>query len=146
MEPLEAEPDGGPEKAAVEEARVTHTPTSVGSPADRLSEPQDTPRTTASGTLPADTTSTGVDTGAMPQTTEDQAAWDGSAMPISTGRDTDSMSIAVVAVTTEHNGDLSSTGVDTALRASTRVHDDDRASSSGTEKDTAQSISVNRRG
>ena len=56
------------------------------------------------------------------------------------------MSIAVVAVTTEHNGDLFSTGVGTALRASTRAHDDDGASSSGTERDAAQSISVNRRG
>ena len=47
----------------------------VESPADRLSQPLDTPRTTAFGTLPASTTSTGVDTGAMPQTTEDQVAW-----------------------------------------------------------------------
>jgi len=155
MEPLEAERDGGPEEAAVDEARVTDSPTrvsdsserlsnarpasrvthsaaSVGSPADRLSEPLDTPRTTGAGT------STGVDTGAMPQTTENQAAWDGSAMPISTGRDTDSMSIAVVAVTTEQSADLSSTGVGTALQASTRAYDDDGASSSGTERDAAQ--------
>jgi len=155
MEPLEAERVGGPEEAAVDEARVTDSPTRVsdsserlsnarpasrvthsaarvGSPADRLSEPLDTPRTTGAGT------STGVDTGAMPQTTEDQAAWDGSAMPISTGRDTDSMSIAVVAVTTEQSADLSSTGVGTALRASIRAYDDDGASSSGTERDAAQ--------
>jgi hypothetical protein len=52
------------------------------------------------------------------------------------------MSIAVVAVTTEQSGDLSLTGVGTALRASTRVHDDDGASSFGTERDAAQSISV----
>ena len=105
------------EEAAVEEARVTHSPARVDSPADRISEPLDTLRTTASGTLPAGTTSRGVDTGAMPQTTEDQAVWDGSVMPISTGRDTDTMSIAVVAMTTEQSGDLSSTGVGTAMRA-----------------------------
>jgi hypothetical protein len=52
------------------------------------------------------------------------------------------MSNSVVAVTTEQSGDLSLTGVGTALRASTRVHDDDGGSSFGTERDAVQSISV----
>jgi hypothetical protein len=55
---------------------------------------------------------------------------------------TDAMTIAVVAVTTEQSGCLTSTGVGTALQTSTRAYDDDGASSSGTERDAAQSISL----
>ena len=44
---------------------------------------------TASWKLPEVTTSTGVDTGAMPTTDLEQAAWDASAVPVSTGVGTD---------------------------------------------------------
>ena len=141
MEPRAAEPDGGPEEAAVEEARVTDSPTRVSDSFERSSNSRPAsgggggrggaeqqsrarlqglraPQTAAFGTLPACTTSTGVDTGAMSQTRKDQAAWVPFAEPISARTATDAMTIAVVAVTTEQSGCLSSTGVGTALQTS----------------------------
>ena len=72
---------------------------SVGDSSERLSEPLDIPQFR---TPPACTTSTGVDTAAMSQTTTDQAAGT-SAWPISAGTGIDAMSIAAVSVTTEQS-------------------------------------------
>jgi hypothetical protein len=61
------DPDKGPVDAAVDEAALD----SLTGVADSL----DSLQVTAFGAPPAYTTSTGVDTGAMPQATMDQAAW-----------------------------------------------------------------------
>ena len=67
-----ATPGRDPEEAAVEEARVTSSPAHV----HDTSEPEDRPLMATSWILPEVSTSTGVDTGAMPMTDLEQAAWD----------------------------------------------------------------------
>jgi hypothetical protein len=96
----------------------------------------------ASWTPPRCTTSTGDDTGEMPTTMMERAAWDSSVMPILTGMDADGTSIAVVAEATVHSALPSSTEVSTELRDSYRALDDDGATSFRTETGEAQSIFV----
>jgi hypothetical protein len=74
------------------------------------SEPEDRPLMATSWILPADSTSTGVDTGAMPMMDLEQAAWDASVMPVSTGTDTDGDSRAVVSATGDNSDGPTSTG------------------------------------
>ena len=71
-----ATPGRDPEEAAVEEARVMSSPARV----HDTSEPEDRPLMATSWILPEVSTSTGVDTGAMPTTDLEQAAWDASVM------------------------------------------------------------------
>jgi len=91
-------------------ARVTSSPTRVIDSSERSSQPEDRPQMATSWTLPEVTTSTGVDTGAMPTTDLEQAAWDASVMPVSTGTDVDGMSMAVVSVTGDNSDGPISTG------------------------------------
>ena len=88
-----------PEEAVIEDVRVTSSPTRVIDSSEGSSQQEDSPLMATSWILPEVTTSTGVDTGAMPTTDLEQAAWDASVMPVSTGTDTDGNSRAVVSVT-----------------------------------------------
>lgn len=134
MKPRVDDPEVGPDEAAVDEARMMDSPT-------RAADSLEIPQVTTSWSLPADTISTGVDTGAMPQAMMDQVAWDASVLSISTGMDVDVMSIAAVAVTTEQSTWSSSTGVDTDMQTSTRALVDDGAIPSGTESGETQPLS-----
>jgi hypothetical protein len=136
MGPPVTEPARDSKEAAIVDVRVKDSPTRVSDTSEWSNEPLDIPQVAASWTPPRCTTSTGVNTGAMPTTMMDQAAWDLSVM------DADGTSIAVVAGTTTHSALPSSTGVSTELRDSTRAMDDDGSRSSGTETGEAQSISV----
>ena len=91
------------------------------STSERSSQPEDSPLMAASWILPEVSTSTGVDTGAMPTTDLEQAAWDASVMPVSTGTDTDGNSRAVVSVTGDNSDGPTSTGVGTDGTTSTRA-------------------------
>ena len=108
-------------------ARVTSSHTRVIDSSERSSQPEDSP---LSWILPEVTTSTGVDTGAMPTTDLEQAAWDASVMPISTGMDADGMSMAVVSVTGDNSDGPTSTGVGTDGTTSTRAIDSDGGATS----------------
>ena len=77
---------------------------------ERSSQPEDSPLMATSWILPEVTTSTGVDIGAMPTTDLEQAAWDASVMPVSTGTDTDGNSMAVVFVPGDKSDGPTSTG------------------------------------
>ena len=70
-----ASPEVDPEEAAIEDS-----PSGVKDSAERLDQPEDSPLMATSWILPAVPTSTGVDTGAMPMTDLEQAAWDASVM------------------------------------------------------------------
>ena len=124
-----ATPGGDPEEAAVEEARVTSSPAHV----HDTSEPEDRPLMATSWILPAVSTSTGVDTGAMPMMDLEQAAWDASVIPVSTGTDTDGHSRAVVPAT----GDNSTDGT-----ISTRTIENDVGATSEQESSSSRLISV----
>ena len=124
-----ATPGRDPEEAAVEEARVTSSPAHV----HDTSEPEDRPLMATSWILPADSTSTGVDTGAMPMMDLEQAAWDASVIPVSTGTDTDGHSRAVVPAT----GDNSTDGT-----ISTRTIENDGGATSEQESSSSRLISV----
>jgi hypothetical protein len=94
--PLAAEPARDPEVAAIEDARVTSSPSRVFDSSERSSEPQDIPQVAASWASPRCTTSTGVDTGEMSMTMLDQAAWDLSADPLCAETGADGTSIAAI--------------------------------------------------
>ena len=66
-----ATPEVDPEEAAIEDS-----PSGVKDSAERLDQPEDSPLMATSWMLPAVPTSTGVDTGAMPTTDLEQAAWE----------------------------------------------------------------------
>ena len=100
-----AAPVRDPEEAAIED-----TPTRVMDSSERLSLPEDSPLMATSWILPEVPTSTGVDTGAMPTTDLEQAAWDASVMHVSTGTDTDGNSMAVVSVPGDKSDGPTSTG------------------------------------
>ena len=85
-----ATPVWDPEEAAIED-----TPTRVMDSSERSGQPEDCPLMATSWILPEVPTSTGVDTGAMPTTDLEQAAWDASVMHVSTGTDTDGNSMTV---------------------------------------------------
>ncbi len=70
-----ATPEVDPEEAAIEDS-----PSGVNDSAERLSQPEDSTLMATSWLLPAVPTSTGVDTGALPTTDLEQAAWDASVM------------------------------------------------------------------
>ena len=109
MEPQVEDPEEGPEEAAVDGSRENDLPTGA---ADSVGTPLFTP-----WTLPADATSTGVDSGVSPLAMMEQMAWDASVLPISsTETDADELPIARVAVTT---------GVGTDMHASTQALEDD---------------------
>ena len=80
--------------------------------------------------LPEVPTSTGIDTGAMPTTDLEQAAWDASVMPVSTGTDKDGNSRAVVSITGDESDGPTSTGVGTDGTTSTRAIDNDGGATS----------------
>jgi len=124
-----ATPGGDPEEAAVEEARVTSSPAHV----HDTSEPEDRPLMATSWILPAVSTSTGVDTGAMPMMDLEQAAWDASVMPVSTGTDTDGDSRAVVPATDDNS---------TYGTVSTRTIENDVGATSEQESSSSRLISV----
>ena len=134
-----------PQEAAIEDAVVTSSPTRVIDSSERSSQPKDSPQMTTSWTLPKVTTSTGVDTGAMPTTDLEQAAWNASVMPISTGTDADGMSMAVVSVTGEKSDGPTSTRVGTDERTSSRAIDSDGGATSEKESSSCWLISVEHR-
>ena len=131
-----ATPGWDPEEAAIED-----TPTRVLDSAERSSQPEDSPMMAASWILPEVPTSTGVDTGAMPTTELEQAAWDASVMPISTGTDTDRNSMTVVAVPGDNSDGSTSTGVGADGTTSTRP-DSDGGATSEQESSSSRLISV----
>ncbi len=92
--------------------------------------------------LPEVTTSTGVDIGAMPTTDLEQAAWDASVMPVSTGTDTDGNSMTVVSVTGDNSEGPTSTGKGAAGTTSTRAIDSDGGATSEQENSCSRLISV----
>ena len=71
-----ATPSRDPEEAAIEEARVMSSPARVNDTSERSSQPEDRQLLATSWILPEVPTSTGVDTGAMPTTDLEQAAWE----------------------------------------------------------------------
>ena len=85
---------------------------------------------------------TGVDTGAMLTTDLEQAAWDASVMPVSTGTDTDGNSRAVVSVTCENSDGPTTTGVGADGTTSTRAIDSDGGATSEQESSSSRLISV----
>ena len=91
---------------------------------------------------PEVTTSTGVDTGAIPTTDLEQAAWDASVMHVSTGADTDGNSMAVVSVTGDNSDGPTSTGVGTDGTTSTRAIDSDGGATFEQESSSRRLISV----
>lgn len=93
LEDLSATPEVDPKEAAIEDS-----PTRVNDSSESSGQQEDSPPMATSWILPEVPTSTGVDTGAMPTTDLEQAAWDASVMHVSTGIDTDGNSMAVVSV------------------------------------------------
>ena len=128
-----ATPGRDPEEAAVEEARVMSSPARV----HDTSEPEDRP-----WILPEVSTSTGVDTGAMPTTDLERAAWDASVMPVSTGTDTDGNSRAVVSATGDNSDGPTSTGGGTDGTISARAIENDGGATSEQESSSSRLISV----
>ncbi len=92
MESHVESPDEGPGRVAVDGSRANDSTTRT---ADSLETP-----TITSGTLTADVTSTGVDSGVMSPAMLEQMAADTSVMPVSAETDADVMSIAMVTGTT----------------------------------------------
>ena len=121
-----ATPGRDPEEAVVEDARVVSSPARV----NDTSEPEDRQLMATSWILPAVTTSTGVDTGAMPTTDLEQTAWDASVMPVSTGTDTDGNARAVVSVTGDESDGPTSTGGGTDGTTSARAIENDGGATS----------------
>jgi hypothetical protein len=114
-----ATPGGDLAEAGVDDARAADhaEPASVKDTPDRSSEPLESPALM------------------------EQAAWDASVMPISTGMDVEATPIAAVAVTGDISVRPASTGVDTDTRAGTRAFDSDRGVASGTEGTSSQCLS-----
>jgi hypothetical protein len=114
-----ATPGGDLAEAEVDDARAADhaEPASVKDTTDRSSEPLESPALM------------------------EQAAWDASVMPISTGMDADATPIAAVAVTGDISVRPASTGVGTDTRAGTRAMDSDRGVASGTEGTSSQFLS-----
>ena len=137
-----ATPVRDPQEAAIEDAVVTDSPTRVIDSSERSSQPEDSLQMATSWTLPEVTTSTGVDTGALPTTDLEQAAWNASVMPISTGTDADGMSMAVISVTVDNSDGPTSTGVGTDGTTSTRAIDSDGGATSEKESSSSRLISV----
>ena len=134
-----ATPGRDPEEAAVEDARVISSPARV----NDTSEPEDRPLMATSWILPEVSTSTGVDTGAMPMTDLEQAAWDASVMHVSTGTDTDGNSMtAVVSVPGDKSDGPTSTGGGTEGTTRTRTADSDGGATSEQESSSSRLISV----
>ena len=96
----------------------------------------------ASWILPEVPTSTGVDTGTMPTTDLEQAAWDASVMHVSTGADTDGNSMAVVSVPGDDSDGPTSTGEGAEGTTRTRATDSDGGATSEQESSSSQLISV----
>ena len=92
--------------------------------------------------LPAVPTSTGVDTGAMPTTDLEQAAWDASVMHVSTWADTDWNSMAVVSVPGDEADGPTSTGEGAAGITRTRTADSDGGATFEQESSSSRLISV----
>ena len=118
------------------------SPARVNDTSERSSQPEDRQLMVTSWILPEVPTSTGIDTGAMPTTDLEQAAWDASVMPVSTETDTDGNSRAVVSVTGEHSDGPTSTGVGTDGTTSTRAIDSDGGTTSEQENSSSRLISV----
>ena len=118
------------------------SPARVNDTSERSSQPEDCQLTAMSWILPEVPTSTGVDTGAMPTTDLEQAAWDASVMPVSTGTDTDGNSRAVVSVTGDESDGPTSTGRGTDGTTSTRAIDNDVGATSEQENNSSRLISV----
>jgi len=92
--------------------------------------------------LSAISTSTGVDTEAMPTTDLEQAAWDTSVMHVSTGADTDGNSMAVVSVPGDETDGPTSTGEGAAGTTRTRTINSDGGATSEQENSSSRLISV----
>ncbi len=92
--------------------------------------------------LPEVPTSTGVDTGAMPTTELEQAAWDASVMHASTGTDRDGNSMAVVSVPGDKSDGPTSTGEGAEGPTRTRTADCDGGATSEQESSSSRLISV----
>ncbi len=92
--------------------------------------------------LPAVPTSTGVDTGALPTTDLEQAAWDASVMHVSTGADTDGNSMAVVSVPGDEADGPTSTEEGAVGTTRTRTIDSDGGATSEQENSSSRLISV----
>jgi len=109
---------------------------------ERSSQPEDSPLMATSWILPEVTTSTGVDIGAMPTTDLEQAAWDASVMPVSTGTDTDGNSRAVVSVAGDNSDGPTSTGVGADGATSSWIMDSDVGATFEQESNSRRLISV----
>ncbi len=132
-----ATPEVDPEEAATEES-----PSGVNDSAERSSQPEDHTLITTSWLLPAVPTSTEVDTGALPTTDLEQAAWDASVMHVSTGTDTDGNSMAVVSVPGDEADGPTSTGEGAAGTTRTRTRESDGGATSEQENSSSRLISV----
>jgi hypothetical protein len=99
-------------------------------------------RMATSGLLPAVPTSTGVDTGSLPTTDLEQAAWDASVMHVSTGADADGNSMAVVSVPGDEADGPTSTGEGAAGPTRTRTRDSDGGATSEQEGSSSRLILV----
>ncbi len=132
-----ATPEVDPEEAAIEDS-----PSGVNDSADRLRQPEDRTLMATSWLLPAVPTSTEVDTGALPTTDLEQAAWDASVMHVSTGTNADGNSMAVVSVPGDEADGPTSTGEGAAGTIGTRTRDSDGGASSEQENSSSRSISV----
>ena len=78
----------------------------------------------------------------MPTTDLEQAAWDASVMPVSTGTDTDGNSRAVVSVTGDESDGPTSTGGGTDGTISARAIENDGGATSEQENSSYRLISV----
>jgi hypothetical protein len=125
-----------------EEAAIADSPSGVKDSAERLGQPEDSPLMATSWILPAVPTSTGVDTGAMPTTDLEQAAWDASVMHVSTGTDTDGNSMAVVSVPGDESDGPTSTGEGAEGTTRTRAADSDSGATPEQESSSSRLISV----
>ena len=139
-----ATPGRDPEEAAIEDARVMSSLARVNDTSERSTQPEERQLMATSWILPEVPTSMGVDTGAMPTMDLEQAAWDASVMPVSTGTDTDGNSRAVVSVTGDESDGPTSTGGGggTDGTTSTRAIDNDGGATSEQENSSSRLISV----
>ncbi len=124
------------------ERAIEDSPTRVTDSSDRSGQPEDSPLMATSWKLPEVPTSTGVDTGAMPTTDLEQAAWDASVMHVSTGTDTDGNSMDVVSVPGDKSDGPTSTGEGAEGTTRTRATGSDGEATSEQESSSSQLISV----
>jgi len=125
-----------------EEAAIEDSPSGVNDSAERLRQPEDNTLMATSWLLPAVPTSTGVDTGALPTTDLEQAAWNASVMHVSTGADTDGNSMAVVTIPGDKADGPTSTGEGAAGATRTRTRESDGGAPSEQENSSSRLISV----